>query len=135
MTKKDNARKKRIRRVRAKIQGAKDMPRLCVFKSLRYMYAQIVDDENGKILVSVDSRKLSAQGRSQPKADQPLAGAKKSGGKVKNDIETAAHVGEEIAKLAIAKKISKVVFDKRSYKYHGKVKSLAEGARKGGLKF
>jgi large subunit ribosomal protein L18 len=118
------SRKRRIRRVRAKIKGTKELPRLCVFKSLRYIYAQVVDDENGKILVSVDSRKISAQGRSA------------SGGKtVKNDIETAARVGKEIAKLAIAKKISKVVFDKRSYKYHGKVKSLAQGARKEGLVF
>ena len=90
------------------------MPRLCVFKSLRYIYAQIVDDENGKILVSVDSRTLK---------------------NAKNTIETAGKIGEEIAKLAIAKKISKVVFDKRSYKYHGKVKALADEARKGGLKF
>jgi large subunit ribosomal protein L18 len=114
MTKKDNARKKRIQRTRAKIYGTAGCPRLCVFKSLRYIYAQIVDDENGKILVSVDSRKIK---------------------NAKNTIETAGKIGEEIAKLAIAKKISKVVFDKRSYKYHGKVKSLAEGARKEGLKF
>ncbi|MFA6193899.1 MAG: 50S ribosomal protein L18 [Parcubacteria group bacterium] len=111
---KNISRKKRIWRTRAKIQGAKDMPRLCVFKSLRCMYAQVVDDENGKILVSIDSRKMKG---------------------AKNTIETAGKIGEEIAKLAIAKKISKIVFDKRSYKYHGKVKSLAEGARKGGLKF
>ena len=90
------------------------MPRLCVFKSLRYIYAQVVDDENGKILVSVDSRKIKG---------------------AKNTVETAGKIGEEIAKLAIAKKISKIVFDKRSYKYHGKVKALADEARKGGLIF
>ncbi|MCP6757122.1 50S ribosomal protein L18, partial [Klebsiella pneumoniae] len=66
------------------------------------------------ILASVDSRKLK---------------------NVKNDIETAGRIGEEIARLAAAKKISTVVFDKRGYKYHGKVKALAEGARKGGLVF
>jgi len=108
------SRKRRIRRVRAKIRGAKDMPRLCVFKSLRYIYAQVVDDKNGKILVSADSRKIK---------------------NAKNTIETAGKIGAEIAKLAIAKEISKVVFDKRSYKYHGKVKALADEARKGGLKF
>ncbi len=108
------SRTRRIKRVRAKIQGAKNMPRLCVFKSLRYIYAQVVDDENGKILVSVDSRKIKG---------------------AKNTVETAGKIGEEIAKLAIAKKISKVVFDKRSYKYHGKVKALADEARKGGLIF
>jgi large subunit ribosomal protein L18 len=108
------SRKKRIRRTRAKISGSVTRPRLCVFRSLRSIYAQIIDDENGKILASVDSRKME---------------------KAKNNIETAEKIGEEIAKLAIAKKIGEVVFDKRGYKYHGKVKALAEGARKGGLKF
>jgi large subunit ribosomal protein L18 len=114
MLKKDNSRKKRIRRTRAKISGTAKRPRLCVFRSLRYIYAQIVDDANGKILVSIDSRKSKG---------------------AKNSIETAGKIGEEIAKLAIAKKISEVVFDKRGYKYHGKVKALAQGARKEGLKF
>ena len=107
-------RKRRINRVRAKISGTANRPRLCVFRSIRYIYAKIVDDENGKILAVADSRKLE---------------------KAKNNIETAGKIGEEIAKLAIAKKISEVVFDKRGYKYHGKVKALAEGARKSGLKF
>jgi len=111
---KNISRKKRIRRTRAKISGTGKRPRLCVFRSLKYIYAQIVDDANGKILASVDSRKLKG---------------------VKNNIETAGRIGEEIARLAIAKKISEVVFDKRGYKYHGKVKALAEGARKEGLKF
>lgn len=112
--KKDNLRKIRIRRVRAKISGTASRPRLSVFRSLRYIYAQIINDANGKVLFSCDSRKIK---------------------KAKNNIETAAHIGEEIAKLALAKKIKEVVFDKKSYKYHGKVKALAEGARKAGLKF
>jgi len=111
---KNISRKKRIRRTRAKISGTAARPRLCVFRSLRCIYAQVVDDEKGNILVSIDSRKMA---------------------KAKNDMTTAGKIGEEIAKLAIAKKISAVVFDKRGYKYHGKVKALAEGARKGGLKF
>jgi len=106
-------RKKRISRTRAKIIGTKERPRLSVFRSLKYIYAQIVDDGNGKILVSVDSRKEKG---------------------AKNNIETAARIGEEIAKLALQKKIKAVVFDKRGYKYHGKVKALAEEARKAGLK-
>lgn len=114
MLKKANSRKKRIRRTRAKISGTEARPRLCVFRSLRYIYAEIIDDENGKVLASIDSRKLK---------------------NAKNTIETAGKIGEEIAKLAIAKKIDKIVFDKRGYKYHGKVKAIAEGARKGGLKF
>jgi large subunit ribosomal protein L18 len=111
---KNISRKKRIRRTRAKIIGTLSRPRLSVFRSLNFVYAQLIDDENGKVLVSVDSRKLK---------------------KAKNDVETAGKIGEEIAKLAGAKKISAVVFDKRGYKYHGKVKALADGARKGGLKF
>jgi large subunit ribosomal protein L18 len=114
MLKKANSRKKRIRRTRAKISGTEARPRLCVFRSLRYIYAEIIDDENGKVLASIDSRKLK---------------------NAKNTIETAGKIGEEIAKLAIAKKIDKIVFDKRGYKYHGKVKAIAEGARKGGLVF
>jgi large subunit ribosomal protein L18 len=111
---KNISRKKRIRRVRAKIAGTASRPRLCVFRSLNHIYAQIVDDESGKILVSVDSRKQK---------------------NAKNSIEVAGKIGEEIAKLAVVKKISEVVFDKRGYKYHGKVKALAEGARKGGIVF
>jgi large subunit ribosomal protein L18 len=114
MLKKADSRKKRTRRTRAKISGTETRPRLCVFRSLRYIYAEIIDDENGKILASVDSRKMK---------------------KAKNTVETAGKIGEEIAKLSIAKKIGKVVFDKRGYKYHGKVKAIAEGARKGGLVF
>ncbi len=114
MNKKSIQKKKRVRRIRAKISGTLARPRLCVFRSLNYIYAQLIDDESGKILASVDSRRLK---------------------KVKNEIETAARIGEEIAKLAAAKKIKRVVFDKRGYKYHGKVRALADGARKGGLKF
>jgi large subunit ribosomal protein L18 len=111
---KSESKKKRIRRIRAKISGTRARPRLCVFRSLKYIYAQVIDDESGKVLIAVDSRKFK---------------------KAKNDAETAGKVGEEIAKLAAAKKIKEVVFDKRSYKYHGKVKALADGARKGGLVF
>lgn len=111
---KNLSRKKRIRRIRAKVSGTVDRPRLCVFRSLNYIYAQIINDGNGKILVSVDSRKLKG---------------------AKNNIEAAGKLGEEIAKFATEKKISMIIFDKRGYKYHGKVKALAEGARKGGLIF
>ena len=109
-----NNSKRRIKRIRAKIKGTKEKPRLSVFRSLKYIYAQIIDDENRKILISVDSRKLKG---------------------AKNNIEMAGKIGEQIANLATKKKISQVVFDKRGYKYHGKVKALAEGARKGGLNF
>lgn len=111
---KDILRKKRAKRTRAKIFGTASRPRLCVFRSLKYIYAQLVDDENGKIIVSFDSREWK---------------------KEKNNIETSRKVGAEIAKKAGAKKIKKVVFDKHGYKYHGKVKALAEGAREGELIF
>lgn len=105
--------KRRVMRSRAKIFGTTRCPRLCVFRSSRYVYVQLIDDETGKTLFSFDGRKI------------------KSG---KNDIETAKKVGEEIAKIALSKKIKKVIFDRHGYKYHGKVKALAEGARGGGLK-
>lgn len=107
-------RQKRARRTRAKIFGTARRPRLCIFRSLKYIYVQLIDDENGKINASFDSRKFK---------------------KAKNNIETARKVGVEIAKIAVAKKIKEIVFDRHGYKYHGKVKALVEGAREGGLKF
>lgn len=111
---KNQTRRRRSKRVRAKIKGADSRPRLSVFRSLSYIYAQIIDDEKGITLVSFDSRKVK-------------------GGK--NNIETARKIGQEIAKIAKAKKIEKIVFDRKGYKYHGKIKALAEGAREEGLKF
>lgn len=92
--------------MRAKVVGTGIRPRLSVFKSNKYIYSQIIDDEKGVTLVSV-----------------------------KGDKNGAEQVGEEIAKKAIAKKIKTVVFDRGGFQYHGRVKDLAEGARKGGLKF
>lgn len=107
---KRNTRRKRIR---AKISGTKEMPRLSVFKSNKYVYAQLIDDEMGKTLVSASSAKISAKGK--------LVQAKK--------------VGEDLAKKAIEQKIKKVVFDRGGFIYTGRVKALAEGAREAGLKF
>jgi large subunit ribosomal protein L18 len=114
MNKRGN-RQKRVKRVRAKIQGTFSRPRLCVFRSSRYIYAQLIDDEKGKTIAAIDSRKI-AKDR-------------------KNNIEIARKLGIEIAKIALAKKIKEVVFDRHGYKYHGKIKALAEGAREGGLVF
>lgn len=89
-------------------------PRLCVYRSNVAIYAQLVDDENGKTLLSSDSKSL----------------------KLKSfDISSAKKVGETIAKKAKEQKIDQAVFDRGGYKYHGKVKALAEGAREAGLKF
>jgi len=108
------SRKIRAKRVRAKIIGDASRPRLSVFRSNKSTYAQLVDDEAGSTIVSCDSRKMKG---------------------AKNNIETAEKIGKEIAKLAREKKIQSVVFDRQGYRYHGKVKALAEAARKEGLKF
>lgn len=107
-------RKKRAGRGRTKIFGTASRPRLCIFRSLKYIYVQLIDDEKERTIAALDSRKIK-------------------GGK--NNIETARKIGMEIAKITLAKKIKEVVFDRHGYKYHGKVKALAEGAREGGLRF
>jgi len=107
----------RKRRVRAKVFGTSARPRLSVFRSNKAIYAQIIDDTKNQTLVSFSSRHLPAK----------VAKVTKT--------EVAGLVGEELAKRAKRKKIVKVVFDRGSYKYHGRVKALAEGARKGGLEF
>lgn len=111
-------RKIRQGRVRAKISGNKNQPRLSVYRSNKGIYAQIIDDVRGITLVSFSDKTLKGQKQAQ-------------GTKTK----IAEIVGEELAKLAKAKKLEKVVFDRGGYRYHGRVKALAEGARKGGLKF
>ena len=108
--------KKRIRRhakVRSTISGTKDMPRLSVFKSNKYISAQLIDDVNAVTLASAHSREV----------------------KGKTMMEKSALVGESIAAKAVAKKITKAVFDRGGFIYTGNVKALADGARKGGLKF
>lgn len=113
---KARAQKRRIHRVRAKIKGTASRPRISVFRSNKHMYAQIINDEEGKTIVAASDKEL-----------------KKSTKRKKIDV--AESVGELLAEKAKSKKITKVVFDKRHYKYHGRVKALAEGARSGGLKF
>lgn len=109
----------RHRRIRKSIFGTPERLRLSVYRSLKHIYAQIIDDTKGHTLVSVST--LEPEVRSQ------LDGLTKT--------ETARVVGKIIAERAIAKGISKVVFDRGGYRYHGRVKALAEGAREGGLEF
>ncbi len=97
-----------------KIMGTKDRPRLCVFKSGKHMYAQLIDDDHGKVLAAVSDVKLKSKG---------------------NKVQHSAEVGKLIAKEAMAKKIEKVVFDRGGFLFHGRVKAVADGAREGGLKF
>ena len=110
---KTESRKRRHRRVRSKVIGTALKPRLCVYKSNKYIYAQIIDDEKNKTLAASSSLKM----------------------KVNSLLENAAKVGKEIAIKAKDLKLKKVVFDKSGFKYHGRIKALADGARDGGLEF
>ena len=102
----------RKKRISAKIKAQIKNPRLAVFKSLKEVYAQIIDDSKGVTILSATTKEAKA----------------------KNDIEGAKKVGRLIAKKCLDKKILAVAFDRAGYKYHGKVKALADGAREGGLK-
>ncbi len=106
---------KRHKRVRAKISGTSERPRLCVYRSLQNIYVQIIDDTCGKTLVSASS----------VEKDFGYGGNK----------DAAKKVGELAAKRALEKGISDVVFDRGGYLYHGRIEALAEGAREAGLKF
>lgn len=105
--------KRRVNRVRAKISGSAGVPRLAVFKGLRHLSMQAIDDTSGRTLASAYDREVKG---ATPK-------------------ERARLVGQLIAKKLTEKKITDAVFDKRSYQYHGVVKEMADGARAGGLKF
>ena len=119
MVKKWQGRKRRRLRGRRKIFGTPERPRLCVYRSLNHMYAQVVDDINGVTLAAVSTV--------SPDLRQGL--------KYAGNIAAAAVVGKAVAEKAVAAGIKTVVFDKGAYKYHGRVKALAEAARKAGLVF
>lgn len=111
---KNEVRLKRNRRVRAKISGTPSRPRLAVFKSLVSLYAQLIDDVAGKTIAQANLKEIA---------------------KAKNDVKGAMEVGKLLAKKAKEAKIEEIVFDRSGYRFHGKVKALADGAREGGLKF
>ena len=111
------ARLKRKKRIRKKIHGTPERPRLSVFRSARHIYAQIVDDTKGHSLVAASSLEKDVQGKDD----------------LKGKIAVATVVGKIVAERAQAKKISKVVFDRNGFLYHGRVKALSEGAREAGL--
>lgn len=104
-------------KMKRKIKGTAKRPRLSVFRSNKAIYAQIIDDEIGKTLVTADERATKLPTKKATKTDK------------------AREVGKILAKKALKKKIKTVVFDKGRYQYHGRVKALAEGVREGGLKF
>lgn len=119
VSKREELRIKRHKRVRKRVVGTPSKPRLCVFRSLKHIYAQIIEDEQGRTLVSASS------------ADPEIREKAKHGG----NIEVAKVVGELIAIRALTKGIDTVVFDRGGWIYHGRVRALAEAARQGGLQF
>jgi large subunit ribosomal protein L18 len=112
------ARKRRRKRVRIKIQGLKDRPRLSVYKSNRYIYAQLINDEEHKTLVCVSSLKDISRSRYCAK-----------------NLQIAKRLGEKLGKQAKIKGIREIVFDRGGYPYHGRIKALAEAMRGQGIKF
>lgn len=130
-------RKRRHKRGRARISGVAEKPRLVVFRSSAHIYAQLIDDESGKVLFATNDLELK-KGKRAEKAKQSVAEDKKENvkeGKLGGKIAVAFEVGKFLAEKATAKKIKKVVFDRGGCKYHGRVKALADGAREGGLEF
>ena len=129
---------RRKKRIRAKIFGTEERPRLAVFRSNKYIYVQLIDDKKGHTMVSADEREIM---------DKKAATRKHGNEKDTEDFsvsvlpekysktERAKMVGQILAQKALVNKINTVVFDRRGYKYHGRVKALADGARSGGLKF
>ena len=113
------ARQKRQVRVRRKVQGSQERPRLCVFRSARHIYAQIIEDTTGTTLVAVSTVVKDVSG------DLKVCG----------NVEAAKLVGKKIAERALAKNITQVVFDRNGFLYHGRVKALADAAREAGLSF
>lgn len=115
----NEARKRRHRRVRSKLHGTSERPRLNIYRSLQNIYAQVINDDDGHTIVSASTvdRELAAQ----------LAD--------KSPLEAAKLVGETVAQRAKEAGISQVVFDRGGFRYHGRVQALAEGAREGGLEF
>ncbi|OGQ47975.1 MAG: 50S ribosomal protein L18 [Deltaproteobacteria bacterium RIFCSPLOWO2_02_FULL_46_8] len=117
VSKRELGRLKRKLRTREKLSGNAEKPRLCVFKSAKHLYAQLVDDSAGKTLASCSS------------VDKQLKG------KVKATLEGAKEIGKVLAERALSKGIKKVVFDRSGFRYHGQLKALADSARETGLQF
>lgn len=115
-----NAHRQRVhRRVRTRVEGTEERPRLCVYRSLGHIYAQVIEDRTGRTLVSASS------------IDKEMKKQMKGGG----NVAAAKVIGKAVAERAKAAGIEKVVFDRGGYKYHGRIRALAEAAREAGLKF
>lgn len=117
LTRKHKLRLRRKRRIRAKLSGTSDRPRLSVYRSAKHFHAQVIDDTSGKTLCHVSSMK------------------KLEGDNTRAKAELCGELGKQLASDCLAKSIKQVVFDKNGFVYHGRVKSFADGAREAGLKF
>lgn len=117
-------RDRRRKRVRAKVKGTSERPRLSVFRSHKHVWAQLIDDTQGKTIAAAGDMEIKSKIKSK-KSEKPKEGRRALAGKV----------GELIAEKALKKKITTAVFDRGGYGYHGIVRAVAEGARGGGLKF
>jgi large subunit ribosomal protein L18 len=119
---KHHRQERRAHRVRSKITGTSERPRLSVFRSSKHIYAQLIDDMNGVTLAAAGTTVKAAKGA-------------KSAGKYGGNVKAAADVGTKLAEAAKAKGIKQAAFDRGHYRYHGRIKALADAARKGGLQF
>jgi large subunit ribosomal protein L18 len=115
----DIARQRRKERVRKKVVGTDARPRICVFRSNKHIYAQVISDNHGKTLAAVST----------------LSGAPAEAAKQSKGVEIAKQLGLALAKACKEKNITRVVFDRNGFLYHGRVKAVADGAREGGLEF
>jgi len=120
MDKKSKSRERRHKKVRVKVHGIASRPRLSVFRSNRFVYGQIIDDVAGRTLLSAHSK--------------TVLGASKTK-KSLSKIDTARAVGQELAHRALEKRIKQITFDRGGYRYQGRIRAFAEGAREGGLEF
>ena len=116
---KTRARLKRKKRIRKKLVGSANRPRLCVFRSAKHIYAQVIDDSIGQTLAAASSTEKAIREKSE----------------AQNKVTDATAVGEMIGQRAVEKGIKQVVFDRNGFLYHGRVKAVSEGAREAGLKF
>jgi large subunit ribosomal protein L18 len=119
LNQKTKARLKRKKRIRKKLTGSTRRPRLCVFRSTKHIYAQVIDDSIGETLVAASSTEKAFREKSE----------------AKNKVMDATAVGQMIGQRAMEKGVKQVVFDRNGFLYHGRVKAVSEGARKAGLKF
>ena len=119
LNQKTQARLKRKKRIRKKLVGSAHRPRLCVFRSTKHIYAQVIDDSIGETLVAASSTEKAFREKAE----------------AKNKVMDATAVGQMIGQRAMEKGVKEVVFDRNGFLYHGRVKAVSEGARKAGLKF